>query len=192
MQLRTYAKKNSISLSDAIEALKNNYPNDTFLLTTELTPKTTRFLEQTFGIGETPSLPPITERLQLPASNSQPVTPETNQLATTQPQALTTTEQPQQLNLDSSLTTTLINANLTADEMQIEQLLAAHNARVVSMVNGHNTQLQNSLLTSLQAKYAAIQATPKPEYLPSSTDTNLERFKALQAQLQEYQDATKS
>lgn len=79
MQLRTYAKKNSLTAVDVIDALKTHNPNVDWVLTSVIEQSEVDYLNLTFGLSQ-PQLPPPQEQLQLPASES-----ESSQLQTTLP-----------------------------------------------------------------------------------------------------------
>lgn len=79
MQLRTYAKKNSLTAVDVIDALKSHNPNVDWVLTSVIEQSEVDYLNLTFGLSQ-PQLPQSKEQLQLPASES-----ESSQLQTTLP-----------------------------------------------------------------------------------------------------------
>jgi hypothetical protein len=99
MQLRTYAKKNSLTAVDVIDALKAHNSNVDWVLTSLIEQSEIDYLNLTFGLSQ-PQLPQSKERLQLPASESD------SQLQTTLP----TGELVEQLKQNA--------ANLTADDVE--------------------------------------------------------------------------
>jgi len=78
MQLRTYAKKNSLTAVDVIDALKAHNSNVDWVLTSVIEQTEIDYLNLTFGSSQ-PQLPESKELLQLPASESD------SQLQTTLP-----------------------------------------------------------------------------------------------------------
>ena len=84
MQLRTYAKKNSLTAVDVIDALKAHNSNIDWVLTSVIEQSEVDYLNLTFGLSQpqlpAPQLPASQEQLQLPASES-----ESSQLQTTVP-----------------------------------------------------------------------------------------------------------
>lgn len=79
MQLRTYAKKNSLVATEVIAALKLDNPKVDWVITSALELSELVFLDAHFGLNQ-PQLPQSQEQLQLPASES-----ESAQIQTTLP-----------------------------------------------------------------------------------------------------------
>lgn len=191
MQLRTYAKKNSIPAQDLIDALKSQF-GGTWVFTTNLNGDIINFLDNTFANSQ-PELPEPKEQLQLPASTtgSSITTQQPQDLATQQPETLNTQNIPENQQIKSPIIKTLLKAHLTADEMELQQEIDNHNSRVASIINNRHLPIENQLISSLQSRYQSIQNAPTQPDCVNQSQTNLERFNELQQQLEAFKSTAK-
>lgn len=193
MQLRTYAKKNQVPAQDLIDALKSQFPTNTWVFTSNLNDETVEFLNTTFAQTQ-PELPEPKEQLQLPASStgSSITTQQSQELATQQPEELNTQDIPDNQQITAPIIKTLLKAHLTADEMELQQEIDNHNSRVASIISNRHLPIENQLISSLQSRYQNIQNTPTQPDCINQSQTNLEKFNQLQEQLEAYKAAKKS
>jgi hypothetical protein len=185
MQLKTYAKKNQIPATEIIESLTSQFAG-TWMLSSELNHKIIEFLDTTFGNTQT-SLPPAKETLQLPQA-----TPESTQIAPTQPQELTTNQtSTTNTQLTCSPLEALLDADAVATQMIIQQRIEANNIKLAEMVNNRYVGFESQLIDSLQSKYAQIASYKAPTYTNQS-EVNRQVFDELKAKLEAYKEQSKS
>lgn len=192
MQLRTYAKKNQVAAQDLIEALKGEF-GGTWVFTSNLNDDALDFLNTTFAQSQA-ELPEPKEQLQLPASTtgSSITTQQPQDLTTQQPEELNTQNIPDNQKVTEPIIKTLVKAHLAADELEIQQEIDNHNARIVSIINNRHLPVENQLIASLQTKYQSIQNAPNQPDCINQSQTNLEKFNQLQQQLEAFKSANKS
>lgn len=144
MQVRRYAKNNDLDLDAVLEALKVNFQG-AWLKTSNITDQHIDYLNQFFDKA---SLPPSEELKQLP--------PAKESTAITETQADNIEGQSNNDSLKILNVEGLLDIDLVLQENEVQQRLDDHYTNLVNRISDHNQRIENTLLTSISARYEKV------------------------------------
>ena len=168
MQLRNYAKKYQVELTEVTEALQSSFPNTQWLKTSNLNDSHIQYLNSVFG---SPQLPASQERLQLPEGKNELAQRNSNELSQQDSNELAEqTEQPE-INLDTNRVEQLLSAGLSVEKVRVSQLLDDHYTDLSNTVDSHYNRVEQKLLTHLKTNYEVVKShKPKERVTHDSSE----------------------
>jgi hypothetical protein len=153
MQLRNYAKKYQVELTEVTEALQANFSNTQWLKTSNLNDSHIQYRNSVFGSLQ---LPANQERLQLPEAKNELAQRDSKELAQQDYNDLAEqTEQPE-INLDTNRVEQLLSAGLSVEKVRVNQLLNDHYTDLSNTVDSHYNRVEQKLLTHLKTNYEVV------------------------------------